>query len=249
MYPYYSKLDNPYAHGPPPGPYGAGPPPPPYGMPPPAAARYPTDYRRQQQQRTVGAGACCLRCCCCCGCFMILLGITISLLVMSLFNIYDPKIPEYLIEKLDVRTLEVLPDSTLNAGILLSIRVDNPNKRIGFKYGGDSSIEVLYEKQVVCGARLPAFHQGHENATELSVWLAGRTPFSPDLQRELAEDSAAQLVPVDVDVRVPVSIVVGEAVTLREFKIYVYCHITLDHLSPNHTARILSKDTKFRFEL
>lgn len=227
-------------------------PPPPYpnqyyGGPPPVyhgrnASRYPPPYRK----RSSCARGCC-RCICCCCCFLFLLVLVQILVSLALALIYDPKIPNYMVDNLEVKALDLLPDSTLNTEFLLSIRADNPNKKIGFIYGDRGWVVLTYRGVDLSTGRIPSFYQGYENTTVMSIDLKGKSDFGPELQQTFADNVKSHRIPLLVKLRVPVSIVVGE-MHMREFRVLVNCSLVIDNLAPNTKVGILSKTTTFSLE-
>lgn len=190
-----------------------------------------------------GAGSCC-RCICCCCCFILLLILIHIFIIFYLYHVYDPKVPTYKVEGINVKAFDINPDSSLNTEFQVTIRAENPNKNIGFIYGSDNWVSVDYSDANLCAGKLPSFQQGHENTTIIEVDLKGKSEFGSGLQRAFAENQNSHRIPLLVKLEVPVGVVLGE-VPLKEFKVFVNCSMVMDSLSPNKTARIISKETTF----
>ncbi|KAK4420471.1 hypothetical protein Salat_1997500 [Sesamum alatum] len=238
--------------------YHNGPPPPPYTMldnqygysPNPYAhpaayqrngPRYPNPYPRRS-----GGSSCC-RCICCCCCFFFLLFIINISIFYALYSVYDPRLPSFRIEDLGVKSLTISHDSMINTEFLVSIRADNPNRKISFNYGAEGYVKILYMNINIGTGTIPNYHQPTENSTLVKIDIKGKTEIGSEVQKDFEERRAMQRIPILVLVKVPVSVVVGEF-PLREFKIYVICHMLLDNLEPGKPVGIISKETKLRFD-
>ncbi|KAI3465729.1 hypothetical protein Pfo_022392, partial [Paulownia fortunei] len=203
--------------------YGSGAHPPAYHR---NVPRYPSNNHKNS-----GGGSCC-RCICCCCCFLFLLIIIQVTIFFILYHIYDPKIPTYKVEGLEVKSFDILPDFSLNTEFQLTVRADNPNRKIGFIYGDDSWVIVTYSDANLCSGKVPAFHQGHENTTIMKIDLKGKSEFGSGLQQALTDSRHSHKIPLLVKLKVPVSVVMGD-IPLREFKVFVNCSLLLDNLSPH----------------
>ncbi|PIM99618.1 hypothetical protein CDL12_21173 [Handroanthus impetiginosus] len=231
----------------------ASPPPPHYAMldnnqyypnsayPPPAYHRKAPHYPYYRRNSCLSS---CCRCICCCFCFLFFLIFILGILFFSMYHFYDPKIPSYKVEGLTVKSFDIQPDFSLNTEFEVTVRAENPNKNIGFIYGKDSTVDVMYSDTNLCSGKLPAFEQGHENVTIMQVDLKGKSEFGSGLQQAFMNNRNSHKIPLLVKVKAPVSVVIGE-IPLREFKVYVNCSLLVDNLSPNKDSHILSKETTF----
>ncbi|KAL6561547.1 hypothetical protein OROMI_017148 [Orobanche minor] len=152
------------------------------------------------------------------------------------------------VEDLQVKTFGIQPDFNLNTELELSIRADNPSKRVGFIYGDHNWVDVTFKNISICSGKARGFHQGHENTTLVKVDLKGKSRFDLGLQQAFNESLTKHWIPLLVKMRVPVNIILGET-TLREIKAFINCSLVLDNLAPNSTVGIISKDTRVHFEL
>lgn len=186
----------------------------------------------------------------CCCCFFVLLLLTLGLVATYFYAVYVPQVPSYEVEKLEVRAFDMQPDSTLNAEILITVRAANPNSNIGFIYGQNGVVNVVFNDiDVLCWGRPPHFHQGHKNVTMITVDMVGKGPIGPGLQAAFADNQKSHRpIPLVVKVVMPMRIVLEE-VPLREFMVYVNSSLLVDNLAPNKTATIVSIDTTYHFEL
>ncbi|CAK9151354.1 unnamed protein product [Ilex paraguariensis] len=228
-------------------------PPPPYVMlpenygsnhgnvrPPPYRRNVPRYYSQNQKK---SGGTSCLKCICCFFCFLFFLILIMAGLALYFYAIFDPQMPSYKVESLDVRSFNVELDFSLYTEFSLTVKAENPNKNIGFIYGSESALTVLYTDSTLCSGKLPAFHQGHENTTRMKVTLKGKSEFGSGLQQALTENRHTRRIPLLVRVKAPVSIVVG-TIPMRQFVVFVNCSLVVDSLSPNKKPGIVSSNYK-----
>ncbi|KAL2456379.1 Late embryogenesis abundant (LEA) hydroxyproline-rich glycoprotein family [Forsythia ovata] len=226
-------------------------PPPPYVMlegssgnnfrPPPYrrnVPRYNSDYKKKSGGRSL------CRFICCCYCCLFLVIIILALLVVYFYAVYEPEMPSYKVEKLEVKAFDVQPDFSLNTEFLVTVKADNPNSNIGFIYGKDSSVIVMYTDSNLCTGKLPSFHQGEKNTTIMQVDLKGKSEFGSGLQEAYTVNRDNKRIPLLVKVKVPVSVVVGNFPT-RQFVVFVNCSLLVDNLAPNKKISIISSNTTF----
>lgn len=201
----------------------------------------PPPYRRNvpRYHGHKSGGNCCLRCICCCYCFLFLLVFVIASLAFYFYAVYQPQVPSYKIQEFTTNAFNMQPDFSLYTEFAVTVKADNPNSNIGFIYGKDSLVEVVYQDSSLCSGQIPAFHQGHKNVTMIKVILKGKSEFGSGLQEALMDNRKSGKIPIIVKVKVPVSIVVGEF-PLRQFKVHVTCTLVVDNLTPNKKAQILS---------
>ncbi|KAG8386886.1 hypothetical protein BUALT_Bualt03G0195500 [Buddleja alternifolia] len=205
-------------------------------------------YNSNYQKRSSTSGKCCFRwvCCFCCCLFIIIL--TLAIVAFYFYTMYHPKMPTYNIEDLQVKAFDFQPDFSLDTEFVVSVKADNPNSKIGFIYGKDSSIVVTYSDNNICEGKLPNFHQGHKNTTIMNIDLKGKSAFGSGLQEALAESRKNQRIPLVVSVKVPINVVIA-GIPLRQFKVFVNCSLVVDNLAPNKKIGIISRNTTFDFKL
>ncbi|KAL9670688.1 hypothetical protein QQ045_008245 [Rhodiola kirilowii] len=203
-------------------------------QPPPPYHRNVPRYKSKQKSNHY-----CLKCICCSCCFillivLILVGSAIYFLVVS-----RPQIPKYKVESLDIGAFDAQMDFSLYAEFIVTVVAENPNTRIAFVYGEDSSVVVEFQDSILCSGKLPAFYQGYENTTIMKVSLTGKSTFGSGLQEALMENRHAGRIPLLVMVKVPV---VVEVVQIRMQQIYVMvnCTLVVDKLTPKTKPQILS---------
>lgn len=215
-----------------------------YGLPPPSrrnVPRYNSDYYPRKS-----GGRSCLRCICWCYCILFLLIFILTALAFYFYTLYQPKVPSYKIQDLDVKSFDLLPDFSLNTVFLVTVEADNTNKAIGFTYGQGSSVIVEYTDSRLCSGSLPSFHQGPHNMTLVKIELKGRSEFGSGLQQALQDSKEKGRIPLLVRIQVPVSVVVGQ-ISTRQLHVFVNCTLEVDNLAPGKKIGILS--SKYDFDI
>ncbi|KAM7492261.1 hypothetical protein LguiA_035182 [Lonicera macranthoides] len=226
-------------------------PPPPYVQlqsqttikPPPYRRNVPRYHSEQRSRRSF-----CCRCICCCYCFLFLLILLFASFIFYFFYVYHPQYPSYKVQDLQVKAFDVQHDFSLKTQILVSVRADNPNSGIGFTYGEDSSVRVIYNNVVISSGKLPAFHQGKKNVTVMQVYLKGVSEFGSGLQEAMMENKHKGRIPLMVKVKVPVRVVVS-GMQMRQILVFVNCSLVVDNLAPNKKINILSSKYDATFSL
>ncbi|KAK4409296.1 NDR1/HIN1-like protein 6 [Sesamum angolense] len=202
---------------------------------------YSTNYPKKP------GGKSCFRCICCCCCCLLLLIFVLAILTFFFYNMYKPKVPSYDIQDLQVKSFDLQPGSILNTELLVNVKADNPNSHIGFTYGDDSSIDVVYSDANLCTGKLPYFYQGHQNTTLMTIDLVGKSVLASGVQEDFAQRQKEGKIPLLVKVKVPLRIVIGN-MPLRQFKVFLNCSLVVDSLTPNKKVGVLSSNTTLYFE-
>ncbi|VFQ83249.1 unnamed protein product [Cuscuta campestris] len=161
-----------------------------------------------------------------------------------IYAVYKPKIPSYRVNGLEVKKFDVQWDFSLKTVFTVAVTADNPNTNIGFKYGKDSSVIVTYTDSVLCSGKLPSFHQGAENVTEMKIQLDGVSKFGSGLQEAFQESKDTGKIPLLVKVKAPVKVVIG-SLSLREAIVYVNCSLVVDKLQPGKKVGIVKSNYSF----
>ncbi|KAJ7948286.1 Late embryogenesis abundant (LEA) hydroxyproline-rich glycoprotein family [Quillaja saponaria] len=212
----------------------------------------PPPYRRNipryhSKDHGRSGGFSCLRCICCFyGCLFIFIFILAAVLI-CLFIFLKPRAPSYKVDKFDVRTFDVKPDFSLITEFLVTVKAQNPNENIGFGYGKDSEVDVIYTGSKLCSGQIPSFVQPQKNTTEIDVVLKGKTKFGSGMQAALMENRHTGKIPLLVLVNVPVRIVLGH-IQLREFVFKLNCSLVVDNLAPNKKVQIISSSYAYEVE-
>ncbi|XP_052207991.1 NDR1/HIN1-like protein 6 [Diospyros lotus] len=154
--------------------------------------------------------------------------------------------PNYQVNGLNVTTFILQQDFSLLTEFVVSVKAKNPNDRIGFIYGHNSAAVVTYRDSKLCSDKLLSFEQGHNNITLMNVTMKGKSEFDNGLQKALMQNKNCRKIPLLVQVKVPVSIVVANS-PLRHFLVFVKCSLVIDNLSPNKKIRILSSEYTLHF--
>ncbi|EEF44472.1 NDR1/HIN1-like protein 6 [Ricinus communis] len=213
--------------------------------PPPQRRNIPR-YHSNNNGKSGGNG--CLRCLCCCFCFWLLLFIFLAAALFALYSALQPEIPHYNVDRFDVHAFNVQPDFSLYTEFVVTVKSDNPNMHIGFDYGKESSVVVTYRDSPLCSGSIPTFHQPHHNISLIPIVLKGKSEFGSGLQEALMQNRNTGRIPLLVEVKAPVSIVVQE-LPLRQVTVLINCSLVVDNLSPNKKAKILSSSYQYGVEL
>ncbi|KAG0466634.1 hypothetical protein HPP92_018214 [Vanilla planifolia] len=188
----------------------------------------------------------------CCRCLALTVAL-LSLLVFSLaavtgilYLVLRPKLPRYSIDAISIRGLDLSaagpksnPDLTLSPLIDVTVRAENPNRKIGIDYRHGSSVTVSYSDVVLCRGIWPSFYQGKRNVTVFQTALKGSGIRLADAT--LGNLTAAQRrrqVPLEIGVRVPVRVKLG-AITSWTINVKVHCDVTVDKLTAD--SKFISK--------
>lgn len=214
-----------------------------YRVPPPENARL---YKKHQKPR---------RSCCCC-CLAWILGVLISLVLAAaiaagiFYLVVRPKIPKYSVDGLSIKGINltsVQTNPTLYPEFNVTVRAENPNKKIGIYYEKGSSVTVFYSDIDLCNGALPVFYQGRKNVTVFQTALTGNGIRLSDVVRgNLLTQQREGQIPLELDLRVPVRIKVG-AVKTWKITVKVRCDLKVNDLTED--SRLVSKSCKVDVDL
>ncbi|XP_043688436.1 NDR1/HIN1-like protein 6 [Telopea speciosissima] len=202
----------------------------------------PPPYRRnipRYQSTPKRKGCSCGKCLCCCCCFLLILIILLVSFTFLFYSYFKPKIPSYKVQDLNVGAFNVQPDFSLYTEFIVHVKAENPNEKIGFTYGKNSSVVVAYSGAPLCSGKLPAFYQDKKNTTLIKVVLKGKSEFGSGLQAALMENKHTGRIPLLIMVKVPVSVVLGE-LHMQQIVVEVNCSLVVNDLSPKKKIGILS---------
>ncbi|PKA52055.1 Putative syntaxin-24 [Apostasia shenzhenica] len=194
------------------------------------------------------------RSCCCCRflCWTILILILLAVAVAAtagiLYLVFDPKIPKYSVDRLQITAFSVDANLTAKAAFDLTVTARNPNKRIGIYYVDGSQLNVWYEETRLCTGWFPVFYQGHRNTTTVTVKLAGEAELGRELSSALEQQQQTGSVPLLFKGDVPVKVKVG-ALKLWKMKARVRCDLVVNSLTAGNSINIKTSNCKFRLKL
>nr|AAS90599.1 unknown pollen protein [Petunia integrifolia subsp. inflata] len=215
-------------------------PPPPYHSR--KAPRYGGEYYYEERPRR---GNCCIRCICCCYCVLFFIIVLLGAFAFYFYTMYQPKLPTYKFQSLEVKEFGYQPDFSLTTDIIVTIRAENPNKAISLIYGKESSVNVTYTDSTICSGTLPSFHQGHKNVTMMQIELKGKSQFGSGLYEAMQDNEKNGKIPLLVKLKVPVQVYVGEY-PLRQFNVLANCSLVVDNLKPGKKVEIIKNDVTFK---
>ncbi|XP_072975728.1 NDR1/HIN1-like protein 13 [Typha angustifolia] len=214
-----------------------------YRVPPPENAKKFKSYTRRATRRR-GRG------CCCCLLFSLsALLLSLAIVAGALYFAFRPKPISFSLDSIAIRNLNLSSSasSPLNPEFNATIRSDNPNKRIGFRFRDGGSVNVFYGGVALGNGAWPAFYQGPRNVTVFAMSLTGSGIRLSAAERDgMVAAEGRGGVPLQVAARVPVRVRFG-AVTTWTITVKVGCDVTVDKLTTN--ARILSKKCKVKVRI
>ncbi|XP_016646814.1 PREDICTED: protein YLS9 [Prunus mume] len=213
-----------------------------YRVPPPENASRYQSYTHRKPRRS--------SCHCCCCWFLGLLAAIVFLSAAAagiFYLVVRPEAPNYSVESIafkgfNLTTTSSLP-SAISPEIHVTVRAQNPNKKIGIYYERESSVKLFYSDIKLCDGVLPAFYQPSKNVTEFRTALTGSgIELTSAVHKGLVDAQKQGKVPLDLDLRAPVRIKVGPIKTWT-ITVKVACHLTVNRLTAD--ASIVSRDCDY----
>ncbi|KAK8949852.1 hypothetical protein KSP40_PGU022722 [Platanthera guangdongensis] len=216
---------------------------------PPAGNAYLFDfYRRRVAKRRRSR---CCRCVAWSFASLFLLLIALAAIIGVLYLIFLPKLPSFSIESLSIHGLNVSSAvsaaAALSPEILLTVRSENPNKKIGIYYRDGSYMAIAFSGVVIGRGTWPSFYQGPRNVTSVQPLLTGSgIRLSNDSVRLLTSAVNSREVPLEIRVQVPARVKFG-AITSWTTTVKLRCDVTVDVLTAD--ARVLNKSCKAKVDI
>lgn len=210
-----------------------------YRVPPPENASRYENYTRRKPRRS---------CCRCCLCWF--LGIVTSLIILAaiaagfFYLVVRPESPNYSVERIAFKGFNIsTTSSTISPEIDVTVRAENPNRKIGIYYERESSVNVFYTDIQLCEGVLPAFYQPTKNVTELETALKGSgIKLTSAVRNGLVDAQSQGMVALKLHLKAPVRIKVGSIKTWT-ITVKVNCDLMVDKLTSQ--AKIVSKDCDY----
>ncbi|KAL3625727.1 hypothetical protein CASFOL_030256 [Castilleja foliolosa] len=210
--------------------------------PPPENATKFEAFTRRRSRRS-----CCRRCCCFTLCLLLLLAVAAAVSTGVLYLVFRFKSPQYTVENLAIRGMNMTSSAFVSPGFDVTIRADNPNRKVGIYYLRGSSVSVFFGDVKLSDGVLPAFYQQRKNVTELLTTLTGSDIILSGAVRTALRNAQNQRrVPFVVRTKVPVRIKVGSVKTWTII-VKVKCDVVVDAI--NERANILYKDCDYSVRL
>ncbi|XP_047312273.1 NDR1/HIN1-like protein 6 [Impatiens glandulifera] len=192
--------------------------------------------------------SCCCKCLCWTFFLIFLILIILGILTAVFFLVFQPKIPNYSVDRMRITQFNLTNDMNLDASFNVNITAHNPNKKIGIYYENGSHISVWYIGTQLCNGSLPKFYQGHRNTTVLNLILTGQTQNATDLLQSLQTQQQTGSIPLNLIADVPVRLKVG-SLKLMKWEFKARCALDVDSLRADNTISIRSSKCKYRFTL
>lgn len=208
-----------------------------YRVPPPENAHKYKLYTTRQNRRGR-----CRRCCCATLGILILLIALLGAAVGVFYLIYHPKAPSFSVERVSVNGVNItsVTSETISPVFNVTIRAENPNKKIGIYYEQGSSVIVNYDKVKLCEGALLVFYQPPKNTTVFATKLAGgEIVLSSSDRDKLAGEQKNGRVPLKMTVELPVRVRVG---SLKTWKLTAKAQCTVAISALTAKAKVVSKE-------
>ncbi|KAF2300083.1 hypothetical protein GH714_008102 [Hevea brasiliensis] len=213
-----------------------------YRVPPPENAKRYEKLSRKKPSRSA---------CRCCFCWF--LGLILTLIILAgiaagvLYLVFRPKAPKYSIDSLSIKGFNLSSSAPLAPEFDVTVRADNPNKKIGIDYRSGSSVNIYYNDVRLCNGKLPVFYQPSNNVTVFLTSLKGSgIELTSAVHKALIDGENKGTLPFSLKLRAPVKIKVGSVKTWT-ITVKVKCDVTVDKLTAN--AKIVSKDCDYGVDL
>lgn len=213
-----------------------------YRVPPPENARRFEQYTRRKHRRS--------RCCCylywLLAIFLILI-VLLGIAVAVFYFVVRPKSPNYSIDAIAIRGINSSAAASISPEFDVSVRADNPNKKIGIYYESGSSVQIYFSDVKLSDGVLPAFFQPPKNVTVFGSTLRGTgVNLSTKANEALIDSQRRQSVPLKVEIRAPIKLKIGSVKTWK-IRVKVVCDVTVDRLTA--AAKIVSKNCDYSVKL
>ncbi|KAK9280073.1 hypothetical protein L1049_013758 [Liquidambar formosana] len=213
-----------------------------YRVPPPENARRFEKLTRRKTRRSP---------CCCCLCwllsFIALLVVLIAISAGIFYLVVRPKSPKYSVDNVSITGFNISSSLAISPEFDVTVRAENPNKKISIYYEKDSSVNIYYSDVKLCSGVLPVFYQPSKNVTVFQTALSGSGIVLGSTVHETLVNAQNQgQIPFKLKLKAPVRIKVGSVKTWT-ITVKVSCDITVNKLTAD--AQILSKDCDFGVKL
>lgn len=216
-----------------------------YRVPPPENAHLFESYSRRGARGRRGSSRCC-RCLLWTLCVLLFLLLALAAAAAILYFVFQPKLPSYSLDQISIKGFD-LNRTAFSPEFDLTVRANNPNKKIGIHYRDGSDISVSYADATLCHGSWPVFYQGSRNVTVFRSVLKGSgIRMASSLWGQLAEQRRRGAVPLEVDVAVPVRVKFG-AVTSWTVTVKVRCDVVVDGLTER--SKIVSRSCRTKVKL
>ncbi|XP_030472380.1 NDR1/HIN1-like protein 6 [Syzygium oleosum] len=191
---------------------------------------------------------CCCRFLCWIISLLLLILILIGIVAAVIYFVFQPKLPQYSVDRLQISALRLNFDLTLYAQFDVKITATNPNKKIGIYYEKGGRLSVWYANDKLCEGSLPKFYQGYQNTTRLGITLTGQSESGSTIMTALQQQQQTGEIPLDLKVDAPVSVELG-TMKLRKVRILGRCSLVVDSLSTNSMISIKASTCRFGMKL
>ncbi|CAA7389065.1 unnamed protein product [Spirodela intermedia] len=213
-------------------------------VPTPETERKFKEYTRRSRRR---GRSCCRRCLCWFTGVVLLLSLALAATAGILYLVYRPKLPKYSVEGLSIKGFTLKPEENASPEFVVTVRAENPNKKISIDYRGGSSVEVSYSGAGLAAGSWPTFFQGPRRVDVFQSALKGSdVRLSSPIYSELEAQQRGRQVPLLIRTKVPVRIKFG-VFTTWTITAKVRCTVVVDGLTEN--SKIVSSSCRGRVKI
>ncbi|KAL1558293.1 NDR1/HIN1-like protein 13 [Salvia divinorum] len=189
----------------------------------------------------------CCRCCCFTLCLLFLLIIAAAVSAGAMYLVFGFQSPTYTVTKVSVHGMNLTSAAPISPGFDVTVRAENPNRKVGIYYLKESSVNVYYDGVMLGYGVLPDFYQPRKNVTVIRATVAGSAVvLGGAVKTKLRNAQSRGKVPLVLTVEAPVKFKVGPVKTW-EITAKVKCDVVLDKFSDK--AQIVCKHCDYSVRL
>ncbi|KAL5712564.1 hypothetical protein ACHQM5_014725 [Ranunculus cassubicifolius] len=185
---------------------------------------------------------------CCCGfrCWCTLLSLLLVFLTAAILLavfVFPPKPPEYSIEKISFRDLNLTSSSRNSPTTNLILKVHNANRKIRFNFTEPGSIAVITQSDIILTTGvLPMFYQPERSTkfTETTLTSSFVTLYRKDHDELLFQENVAKRIPLKIDMKVPLKLCLFSMKSWT-IKANVQCETSVDQFREDALHRLGEK--------
>ncbi|CAI9105963.1 OLC1v1005000C1 [Oldenlandia corymbosa var. corymbosa] len=178
---------------------------------------------------------------------LLLLILAASITAGVIYFVFRPKAPSYTVQDLSIRGFNLTSPSPISPVFDVTIRAENPNKKIGIDYKSGSEVEVFHGDVRLANGGLPVFYQPSNNVTVFKTELTGsNVVLATNVKSAILNEQKQAKVPLNFKIKAPVKIKVGSVKTWK-ITVRVSCEVTVSAL--DEKANIVSKDCQYNAKL
>ncbi|KZV44460.1 hypothetical protein F511_19361 [Dorcoceras hygrometricum] len=210
--------------------------------PPENAKKFEALTRRRKSRRS-----CCRRCCCVTLCLLFFLIVAAAASAGVLYLVFRFKSPKYTVTDFAIEGMDLTSSSPISPVFNVTIRADNPNRKVGIYYLKDSAVSVFFNDVKFSDGVLPVFYQPKKNTTMIQITPTGsNVVLGAAVRTALSNEQNLGTVPFVVRLKAPMKLKVGSVNTWK-FTVKVKCDIVTNTF--DEKAKIVSTKCDYSVKL